>query len=75
MDYKIFSWSGLGNPNYDTCHLDILKDKAFIYNNEQDVFNILLNLERKDIKDKNWDMYSENFNLTETRNPFPLGKG
>lgn len=60
----VITWSGGVNPNYDKCHLNILGDKAIIYNNGEDLFNTLLNLERKNIKDKFWDVYSSKFNET-----------
>ena len=58
----VITWSGVGNPYYDKCHIDLLGDKAIQYNNEQDLTTILCNLTRKELQNKNWDVYSEKFN-------------
>lgn len=57
----IITWSGLGNPNYDRCHIGLLGDKAILYNNEGELVNILCSLNKTEIKNKNWDMYSNKF--------------
>lgn len=41
-------------------HLDILQDKAIIYNNERELKDILLNF--KPDSSKNWDCYSKDYN-------------
>ena len=58
----VITWSGANNLHYDTCHLELLGDKAIKYNYSYDLTNILSELERKGIKDKNWDVYSKRFN-------------
>lgn len=63
----VITWSGLYNgvkyPYYDTAHIDHLQDKAIIYNNEVDLKSILLNLNKKEIANKHWDMFSETFSV------------
>jgi len=66
----VITWSGIGNPYYDKCHTEILGDKAIIYNNETELVNILCNLNKKDLENKNWDAYSEKFNETEVMNQY-----
>jgi len=57
----IITWSGLGNPNYDKCHIELLEDKAILYTNESELVNILCSLNKMEIKNRNWDMYSKKF--------------
>jgi hypothetical protein len=42
-------------------HLEILGQKAIRYSNSKELQNIILNLDYKSIKTKNWDCYSEVF--------------
>tara|TARA_R110001592_G_scaffold86397_5_gene254890 strand:+ start:195 stop:1160 length:966 start_codon:yes stop_codon:yes gene_type:complete len=45
----------------DNAHLDILKDKAIIYNpnNVEEIYNIFKNFDRNENKDKDWNAYAE----------------
>jgi hypothetical protein len=41
----------------ETCHIEILKDKAIIYNNENELFSKIYNFFPE--PEKNWDVYSK----------------
>ena len=43
----------------DLAHTDMLKDKAIIYNDYSTLINILTNLSKYDIMNKNWNAYTE----------------
>lgn len=60
----IITWSGLNDScgeGHDKNHLSILGDKALIYNNQQDVVDLLFNIDKQFINSVDWDMYSEKF--------------
>jgi hypothetical protein len=40
-------------------HIDILGDNGFFYKTEDDIKNLLLNISKDDLKDKNWNCYTE----------------
>ncbi len=46
---------------YDNAHLDILKDKAIIYNsnNMEEIYNIFKNFDRNENQNKDWNAYSD----------------
>tara|TARA_B100001094_G_scaffold195415_1_gene189367 strand:- start:348 stop:1310 length:963 start_codon:yes stop_codon:yes gene_type:complete len=46
---------------YDNAHLDILKDKAIIYNsnNVEEIYNIFKNFDRNESKNKDWNAYRD----------------
>lgn len=44
-------------PWYDRAHIDMLGEKCFKYKNKQELFDIILNLDRKDIAGKDWNAY------------------
>jgi hypothetical protein len=48
----IITWNG----GDDKAHLDILKDNCYLYNNENELFNIINNFQKIE---KNWNMYSQ----------------
>jgi len=50
----------LGNC-YGRSHLEILGDKALLYNNKQELVRILLGLSKQFIDGQSWDCYSERF--------------
>lgn len=61
----IITWSGLweGQPyqRYDKCHLEILDDKAIIYNDYQDLIDTLYSIDKEFISSHHWDKYSDKF--------------
>lgn len=61
----VLTWSGLNNGveviGYNKCHLDILNDKALIYNDYQDLLDILFSIDKSFINEHNWDKYSVEF--------------
>ena len=46
---------------YDNAHLNILKDKAIIYNpnNVEEIYNIFKNFDRIESQTKDWNAYSD----------------
>ena len=46
---------------YGRSHLEILGDKALLYNNRQELVRILLGLSKQFIGGQSWDCYSERF--------------
>jgi hypothetical protein len=40
-------------------HIMILRDKGFYYHNYQSLYNILINIQKSDIKDKEWNCYQD----------------
>lgn len=49
-------------PWYDRAHIEMLGDKCFKYKNESELRELLLNLDVKDLRNKDWDAYTEKFN-------------
>lgn len=43
-------------------HIDVLKDRGIYYRNYNELTEILLNIQKSDIKNKDWDCYSKIFN-------------
>jgi glycosyltransferase involved in cell wall biosynthesis len=70
----IITWSGLYNNQkmmgYDTAHLELLGNKAIIYNEYQDLLDILYSIKREDIHHQCWDCYSEKFSEKNIINQF-----
>ena len=61
----IITWSGCVNerhyPLYDKSHIDILQDRAIIYNDKQDLLDILFSINREFVNQYCWDKYSTEF--------------
>jgi hypothetical protein len=55
---------------YDRCHLDILGDKCIGFANSNEIYTILMNIEKKSIEKINWDAYSEKYNPRTIMNKF-----
>lgn len=51
----------------EKAHIDILRDKALIYNNKKELENIFLNIQKDD---KNWDAYTEEYSPKPVMNKF-----
>ena len=67
----VITWSGLGdNWPHDRNHIEILDDKVIIYNNEQELVDILFNIDHGFINSNTWDKYSQNYNETTVINKF-----
>ena len=47
--------------SYDSAHVNILKDKAILYdlNNIQQIYNIFKNFDREKMKEKDWNAYND----------------
>jgi len=55
----VLTWIG----SEEDCHIEILKDKAITYKNDQDLFNIIMSLDNSVLGvDKQWDCYNESYN-------------
>lgn len=48
-------------PWYDRSHLHILKEKALVYRNPKELLSLLLNLDHKFIRARQWDAHSQAF--------------
>lgn len=67
----IITWNPKKPPyHYDIGHIYILKDNAIYYENDQDLFNILLNIDKSDINHKQWGIYCENYTPEIVMNEF-----
>lgn len=66
----IITWSGKGFGLYDTCHLELLGKKAIVYDNYQDVLDIMYSIKREDIITRQWDVYSDRFSEENVINQF-----
>lgn len=51
-------------------HIMILGDKGFLYEDEQDLVDMMLYLDRKSLKDGDWDCYSQLFSPEKVMNMF-----
>jgi len=59
----VITWSGIGDIwPHDKNHLEVLGDKALIYNDLQELVDILYNIDKSFINSHNWDMYSKDYN-------------
>lgn len=61
----IITWFG----SRERSHIDILGDNGIYYNNENDLSEILLNIEKNNIKDKDWNCYKD-YNAESVMNKF-----
>ncbi len=61
----IITWSGLLDghiyPGYDKCHIELLEDRAILYNNYQDLLDTLFSIDKQFISQYDWDKYSIKF--------------
>lgn len=53
----VLTWS----KGKDLQHINILQDKAIIYSNAKDLYNIIVNFDTYRSKHKEWDAYSKNY--------------
>ena len=51
----VITWIGSKERN----HIDVLGDKGIYYNDSNDILNILLNLNKVEINNKDWNMYND----------------
>jgi glycosyltransferase involved in cell wall biosynthesis len=51
----VITWNGSPEKN----HIDILGEKGFYYNDKNDIFNLILNLKKEDILNKDWNCYKD----------------
>lgn len=65
----VITWDG-HSPIYDRGHIEILKDKGIYYRNPQDLFTILINLNKDDIKNIDWDVYKDNYSPSKVMDQF-----
>ena len=60
----VITWSGLGNPGYQRCHIEILQNKGFYYDDKPRLLAIfsLIGENINLIRSSKWDAYSEKYN-------------
>lgn len=51
----VITWTGSPERN----HIDILGDKGFYYNDKNDIFNLIINLKKDNILNKDWNCYKD----------------
>ena len=67
----VITWSGINDTiPHDKNHIAILNDKAIVYNNEQELVDILYNIDKNFISSHNWDKYSDKFSEPMVINKF-----
>lgn len=70
----VITWSGLIEntqyTGYSTAHLDILQDRAIIYNNYTDLLDTLFSIDKQFIQQYNWDKYSINYSPNNVINKY-----
>ena len=62
----IITWDGVINTpdgvgGYDRGHIDLLGNRGIYYKNVNDVFSILMNINKSDIVGKDWDIYKDTY--------------
>ena len=61
----VITWSGeyqgQRNPNYDTCHIELLGKRAIIYKDYKEALEILYSIKRAEIPPIQWDVYTDRF--------------
>jgi hypothetical protein len=67
----IITWKPNYIPShYDTGHFVVLGDTAFYYKDAVDLTEIFLNLDKKEIEEKDWDMYKDIYSPVNIMNMF-----
>ena len=56
----VFTW-GSTHQSYSRAHIDILGEKALVYNTEDDLLSYLLQIDKQYVNDVDWDCYSTRF--------------
>jgi glycosyltransferase involved in cell wall biosynthesis len=71
----VMTWSGISPTGqfytgYDTAHIDQLQGKAILYNNYADLVDTMSKLDVTQLRNKNWDTYTEVFSQKNVINQF-----
>jgi hypothetical protein len=67
----IITWKPETIPDhYDTGHFSTLGDNAFYYKGKDNLFEILINLNKNEIANKDWDMYKDTYSPLNVMNMF-----
>jgi len=67
----IVTWNPDVVPShYDTGHIALLKDKGIYYKDGESLYNILVNLDKNDIIQKNWNVYGDDYSPKNVINQF-----
>lgn len=67
----IITWNPDNIPShYDTGHIYSLQNKGIYYKDAQSCFDTIMNLDRKIIKDTEWDNYTHNFTAEKVMEEF-----
>lgn len=66
----VITWTGGGRQEYDTCHLDLLGDRAMLYDGYDDLLRILLEFDGRLVEGTDWDRHSQKFNARDVIHRF-----
>jgi hypothetical protein len=66
----VITWTGHGHPNHDSCHLELLGDRALLYDAYDDLLELLRKFDSRLIADTDWDRYSSRFNERDVMRKF-----
>jgi hypothetical protein len=67
----VITWSGIGdNWPHDKNHIEVLGDKSIIYNDLQELVDVLYNIDKSFISSNHWDKYSKDYNDISVINKF-----
>jgi len=67
----IITWNPKNPPyHYDTGHIYTLKDNAFYYESESDLYNLLINLDPVELSKNDWGDYCKNYTKEIVMNEF-----
>lgn len=67
----IITWNPKEVPShYDTGHIYLMGEDAIYYENQEDLYTILTNLDRNKLKDYNWNQYCNDYTPEKVMNEF-----
>jgi hypothetical protein len=66
----VITWTGRGQPNHDSCHLEVLGDRALVCDAYDDLLELLRKFDRRRVADTDWDRYSSSFNKRDVMRKF-----
>ncbi len=67
----IITWKPNFNfPPYDFGHFYVFGDQAIYYSDDKDISNILINISKKDIESKDWDVYKDRYSPSRVMSEF-----
>ncbi len=66
----VITWSGRGHQEYDSCHLELLGDRALLYDAYNDLLELLLKFDNRCVAGGEWDRDSQAFNPRDVMQKF-----